>query len=68
MKFIYVTSESLMFKLAAHGYRMLQQSFDIEQKPIWIFEYDPDTPFCFDINDTSFKGAYAVSDKLTMRF
>lgn len=68
MKYLYVVNESLMFKLVAHGYRMLHQYFDIEQKPIWVFEYDPSNSFCFDINDTSFRGAYAVSDKFTMRF
>ena len=68
MKFLYVTDESIMFKLAAHGYRMLHCNHDIEQRPIWIFEFDPSLPFCFDINDTSFRRACVVSDNLTMRF
>lgn len=68
MKFLYVTDDSLVTRLLANGNKLLHNNFDIEQKPIWVFEYDPSLPLCFDINDTSIRRACFVSDKLTMRF
>lgn len=68
MKFLYVSDPSIAVKLIEAEHRVLQQIFDIEQNPLWIFEYDPQRPLCFDINDTSFRRACFVSDHLTMRF
>ena len=68
MKFLYVTDAAIAEQLIKDGLCALHQLFDIEQKPIWIFEYDPERPLCFDINDTSFRRACFVSDHLTMRF
>lgn len=68
MKYLYVVNAELATMLLDAGQRVLQQTFDIEQKPIWVFEYNPDCAACFDINDTSVRGACFVSDRLTMRF
>ena len=68
MKYLYVTDPLLVQKIIADGNPVLQKIFDIEQNPIWVFEYNPLLPFCFDINDTSIRRACVVSDKLIMRF
>lgn len=68
MKYLYVVNAELAETLQAAGQRVLQHTFDIERKPIWVFEYSPDCATCFDINDTSIRGACFVSDRLTMRF
>lgn len=68
MKYLYVTDNALATRLIASGNRLLHTNFDIEQKPIWVFEYDPSLTLCFDINDTSIRRVCCVSDKFTMHF
>ena len=68
MKYLYVIDPAVAAQLIEIGCRILYQQFDIEQAPIWVFEYDPEKHVCFDINDTSVRRACAVSDSLTMRF
>lgn len=68
MQYLYVIDASLATKLIQQGLHVLNQIFDVDQNPVWIFEYDPDGKLCFDINDTSIRRACVVSDQLTMRF
>lgn len=68
MKFLYVCDKALMEQMVAYGYRMLHQNYDIERNQIWVFENNPDASVCFDINDTSVRGACVASDELIMRF
>ena len=68
MKYLYVTDDALATRLMAGGSRLLHKNFDIEQKPIWVFEYNSAQALCFDINDTSVRRACYVSDKFVMRF
>lgn len=68
MKYLYVADVALATRLIQNGFHILNQTFDVDQKPVWVFEYDPNGTLCFDINDTSVRRACVVSDHLTLRF